>query len=608
MQITTECEGSSGVRATSVPSCEDTEPFPDPSSPSKKGDAMISNITLWQFLLELLNSGQHHHLITWTSVEGEFKLVNSEEVARLWGLRKNKTNMNYDKLSRALRYYYDKNIIKKVLGQKFVYRFVSYPADPSKPETSKNPAHTTAAPTPQYVPGVKIDTSSPGGHMTTPSYFNMNVGSPYSPSTSSSVPSPQPVHPSSSPALVHQHTSHSIPASSAPSQNVSPMHQSSSYSSSSPQHLTPPPPAHTHLQHYSQQAQLNHHHLNQLYSNYYLTAAAAYAATQTSAAAALQYQPPLHNTHLPPALWPTESSSGRDSTRSNHSDGGNREDVSHRDSVPQPVTATAASSTPAAPAAESPVTAMETSSAPSEPSRTNSPSSDSSQHSENNAPLHLVSEETTRRIKIDEEEERRVNEERKRLTEQLSQSRSPHSSCSSSPVLNIKSSPPSSPEPQQPTDCRRVPTAVSSSLLALSSAASEAAVAPSTSKPPRHKTGSKPKPSPLSIENITAHSPILSPRLSASSLNTPLVNLPSPPYSGLHGKSPFIAMPWPLSPFTPLNLSPFPTSPPTHHHFTFPTTPLGAFHQLLSPRFSMVPTFDFLLNSPSSDKSVPVLQ
>jgi hypothetical protein len=27
-------------------------------------------------------------------------------------------------LSRALRYYYDKNIIKKVIGQKFVYRFV----------------------------------------------------------------------------------------------------------------------------------------------------------------------------------------------------------------------------------------------------------------------------------------------------------------------------------------------------------------------------------------------------------------------------------------------------------------------------------------------------
>ncbi|KAA0203209.1 hypothetical protein HAZT_HAZT009814 [Hyalella azteca] len=87
------------------------------------GDAMISNITLWQFLLELLNSGQHQHLIMWTGIEGEFKLINAEEVAEVWGLRKNRNNMNYDKLSRALRYYYDKNIIKKVLGQKFVYRY-----------------------------------------------------------------------------------------------------------------------------------------------------------------------------------------------------------------------------------------------------------------------------------------------------------------------------------------------------------------------------------------------------------------------------------------------------------------------------------------------------
>uniref|UniRef100_T1JDB0 ETS domain-containing protein n=1 Tax=Strigamia maritima TaxID=126957 RepID=T1JDB0_STRMM len=89
--------------------------------------AMETNITLWQFLLELLLSNQYTNIITWTNADGEFKLVNSEEVARLWGLRKNKHNMNYDKLSRALRYYYDKNIIKKVLGQKFVYRFVSFP-------------------------------------------------------------------------------------------------------------------------------------------------------------------------------------------------------------------------------------------------------------------------------------------------------------------------------------------------------------------------------------------------------------------------------------------------------------------------------------------------
>ncbi|KAM9845698.1 ETS domain-containing protein Elk-3 [Aulostomus maculatus] len=88
---------------------------------------MESSITLWQFLLQLLLDQSFKHLICWTSNDGEFKLLKSEEVAKLWGLRKNKTNMNYDKLSRALRYYYDKNIIKKVIGQKFVYKFVLFP-------------------------------------------------------------------------------------------------------------------------------------------------------------------------------------------------------------------------------------------------------------------------------------------------------------------------------------------------------------------------------------------------------------------------------------------------------------------------------------------------
>ena len=54
-------------------------------------------------------------LIEWTDESsGEFKLNDSEEVARRWGHRKHKEGMNYDKLSRALRYYYSKDIIKKV--------------------------------------------------------------------------------------------------------------------------------------------------------------------------------------------------------------------------------------------------------------------------------------------------------------------------------------------------------------------------------------------------------------------------------------------------------------------------------------------------------------
>lgn len=46
------------------------------------------------------------------------------QVARKWGIRKNKPKMNYEKLSRGLRYYYDKNIIHKTAGKRYVYRFV----------------------------------------------------------------------------------------------------------------------------------------------------------------------------------------------------------------------------------------------------------------------------------------------------------------------------------------------------------------------------------------------------------------------------------------------------------------------------------------------------
>ncbi|CAB3363314.1 Hypothetical predicted protein [Cloeon dipterum] len=85
-----------------------------------------TSTTLWKFLLELLLSNQYSSIITWTNAEGAFKMVNAEKVARLWGLRKNNTNMDYDKLSRALRYYYGQNIIEKVLGQKYAYSFVSF--------------------------------------------------------------------------------------------------------------------------------------------------------------------------------------------------------------------------------------------------------------------------------------------------------------------------------------------------------------------------------------------------------------------------------------------------------------------------------------------------
>lgn len=53
--------------------------------------------------MELLSDSGNSGCITWEGTNGEFKLSDPDEVARRWGERKSKPNMNYDKLSRALR-------------------------------------------------------------------------------------------------------------------------------------------------------------------------------------------------------------------------------------------------------------------------------------------------------------------------------------------------------------------------------------------------------------------------------------------------------------------------------------------------------------------------
>ncbi|XP_041120293.1 ETS translocation variant 5-like isoform X2 [Polyodon spathula] len=85
------------------------------------------SLQLWQFLVTLLDDPANGHFIAWTGRGMEFKLIEPEEVARRWGIQKNRPAMNYDKLSRSLRYYYEKGIMQKVAGERYVYKFVCDP-------------------------------------------------------------------------------------------------------------------------------------------------------------------------------------------------------------------------------------------------------------------------------------------------------------------------------------------------------------------------------------------------------------------------------------------------------------------------------------------------
>uniref|UniRef100_A0A1A9ULY8 ETS domain-containing protein n=1 Tax=Glossina austeni TaxID=7395 RepID=A0A1A9ULY8_GLOAU len=86
-----------------------------------------SHIHLWQFLKELLAAPHiNGTAIRWIDrSKGIFKIEDSVRVAKLWGKRKNRPAMNYDKLSRSIRQYYKKGIMKKTeRSQRLVYHMI----------------------------------------------------------------------------------------------------------------------------------------------------------------------------------------------------------------------------------------------------------------------------------------------------------------------------------------------------------------------------------------------------------------------------------------------------------------------------------------------------
>nr|XP_020472140.1 transcription factor ETV7-like isoform X3 [Monopterus albus] len=100
---------------------------------------------LWDYVYQLLCDDRYQEYIRWEDQDSlVFRVVDPNGLARLWGNHKNRHNMTYEKMSRALRHYYKLNIIKKERGQKLLFRFLKLPHDIRKRQSdiAESPEHT----------------------------------------------------------------------------------------------------------------------------------------------------------------------------------------------------------------------------------------------------------------------------------------------------------------------------------------------------------------------------------------------------------------------------------------------------------------------------------
>ncbi|XP_019735265.1 ETS-related transcription factor Elf-3 [Hippocampus comes] len=92
---------------------------------SKKSKHAPRGTHLWEFIRDILiHPEKNQGLMKWEDRrEGVFKFLKSEAVAQMWGQKKKNSSMTYEKLSRAMRYYYKREILERVDGRRLVYKF-----------------------------------------------------------------------------------------------------------------------------------------------------------------------------------------------------------------------------------------------------------------------------------------------------------------------------------------------------------------------------------------------------------------------------------------------------------------------------------------------------
>ena len=91
--------------------------FLEPLSPAyiKQLLTARSRLCLWTFIFDLLQTESARDIVSWTNRDQlEFKIVNSDKLALVWGEVRGRKNMTYSTLTRTLSYYYGKELLEKV--------------------------------------------------------------------------------------------------------------------------------------------------------------------------------------------------------------------------------------------------------------------------------------------------------------------------------------------------------------------------------------------------------------------------------------------------------------------------------------------------------------